>query len=410
LLFSTKTASAIAVASDLIQDIESDRLSGEEKEALTSLGLLVESHEQETREMLGFVQELNEINRSSKYVLILNLDCNLACTYCFEGTRKGKHYLSDETADRFVAFVKGGDYSNKDEIYVTFYGGEPLLSLGRIISIAGRLRAFCEQKGLRFGFSLVTNGVLLTPAAVRQLTPLGLESAKLTLDGPKEVHDSFRPFRSGDGSFDVILRNIEDVCDLVRVQLGGNFTRDRYREFPRLLDELGRRGLGPDAISLIKFDPVISETSEFAPPDFNDGCASGNESWVADASLFLREEVLRRGYKTQKIMPSPCLLQLADTAVVNYDGSLYKCPGLIGREHCRVGDLKNGLTDYRASHALDAWKNDECLACAYLPLCFGGCKYLKLVQDGGFGGVLCRKPLFDRTLAEFVRQDIKYNV
>jgi uncharacterized protein len=263
---------------------------------------------------------------------------------------------------------------------------------------------------MRYVFSLVTNGVLLTPQTVKRLQPLGLRSAKVTLDGPKEVHDAFRPFKGGAGSFDTILRNVDDVSGLIRIQIGGNYTQDNYRKFPRLLDLLIERGLGPARIAAVKFDPVVNESSEFALPDFHDGCDSMDEPWVAGASLLLREEVLKRGYQTPKIMPSPCLMEHDDSFVVNHDGVLYKCPGLIGRQDCRTGDLLSGHGECRASHGLDDWKNDECLACAYLPLCFGGCKYLKLVRENSMRGVNCQKKYFDRVLAELVAQDIRHGL
>jgi uncharacterized protein len=83
---------------------------------------------------------------------------------------------------------------------------------------------------------------------------------------------------------------------------------------------------------------------------------------------------------------------------------------LIGRKNCCVGDLAGGLADYRTSHDLGSWKNEKCLACAYLPLCFGGCKYLGLLQRGSLTGVNCRKEYLDGTLRQFVAQDIKYDL
>jgi uncharacterized protein len=206
------------------------------------------------------------------------------------------------------------------------------------------------------------------------------------------------------------MRNIRDVCDMIRIQIGGNYTQEHFQEFPRLLDDLAGQGLTPDKLYLVKFDPVINESAEFAPRDFHDGCASINEPWISEASLFLREAILKRGYKTPKIMPSPCAIERESSLVVNYDGALYKCPGLIGRAHCCVGDLKNGVVDYAKTHDLDAWKNEECLACEYLPLCFGGCKYMKLLRDGTLRGINCQKEYFDRTLAGLVAQDIAYDL
>jgi uncharacterized protein len=410
ILFSTKRASAVLVPKDLLADIEAGRLTEEERADLAELGLIVPSGEEERKEILSYIEDLNARDRSVKFIVVLNLDCNLACRYCFEGTRKGKHYLSDEVAARFIEFVRTRNYADKEEIRISFYGGEPLLSVDRIAGISGQIRSFAASRGMRYGFSLVTNGALLTPQVVKRLKPLGLTGAKVTLDGPKDVHDAFRPFRNGAGSFEVILRNIREVSDAVRIQIGGNYTQDNYRQFPRLLDVLRERGLGPDRIAAVKFDPVVNESSEFALPDFRDGCGSMDEPWVTEASVLLREEVLKRGYGTPKIMPSPCLMERDHSFVVNHDGVLYKCPGLIGRQGCAIGDVRKGAGAYRASHGLNDWKNIDCLACVYLPLCFGGCKYLKLIRDNNMRGVQCRKAYFDRVLGSLVDQDIRYGL
>lgn len=409
LLFSTKKASTILLPQAMIKDIEKGNISDEEKDSFVELGFLVNSAEEEKKEMLGFMDELNAINKTFKAILVMNLDCNLACKYCFEGKRKGKFYMSRETADLFIDFVKNNALSNMDETKITFYGGEPLLSIELIIYISERLKSLAEADGIKYSFSLITNGTLLSPAVVKELRPFGLTSADITIDGPKTVHDRFRPFKSGKGTFDTIVRNIKDVCDMINIHIGGNYIKDNYSEFPSLLDYLLDNGLTPVRISSLNFYPVIKESPEFALPDFTGGCVSINEPWLFDAGIFLRGEILKRGYGTQKIIPSPCMMELNDSLVVNYDGGFYKCPGLIGREEFRVGDIKTGIKDYRQSHNLDNWKNDECLNCSYLPLCFGGCRYMKLVRDGDMNGLDCKKLYLDATLNALIYQDVESN-
>jgi uncharacterized protein len=409
-LFSTLTTAAADVAREVLQDIEKDNLSKKEKKTLTDLGFLVKSREAETRELLGYIDELNAENRMFTAIVVLNLDCNLGCTYCYEGKRKGKHYMSEDTADDFVAFIKSDALKNKDGVKLIFYGGEPLLSIDTIVRISKDIRSLAEEQGVAFGFTLITNGTLLTPQIVKKLKPLGLLSASITLDGPKKVHDAFRPFKSGRGSFDAIVRNVKNVHSLIDVHIGGNYTRDRHREFPRLLDYLLKNGLGPGKISSVEFDPVFQENKKFATPDFHDGCKSVNEPWLRNASVFLREEILSRGFLTQKIEPAVCAVEQRDMLVVNYDGTLYKCPGLVGRKKFRIGSVKSGTLDYHKTHRLGNWKNEKCLACAYLPVCFGGCRYMKLLQGGTMNGVNCRKEYLDKTLAQFVAQDIKYDL
>ena len=97
-----------------------------------------------------------------------------------------------------------------------------------ILEIAGPLKAFVEEQGGEFRFSLVTNGSLLTREMVEKLTPAGLYAAKVTVDGPPDEHNRLRPFKSGAPSFDVILDNVRACCDLIRIGFGGNYTRDNF--------------------------------------------------------------------------------------------------------------------------------------------------------------------------------------
>lgn len=394
----------MSLTRDVLQDIERELLSSDEQESLFALGFVVSNIDEEKREMLAYVDQMNILSTSVKPIVVMNLDCNLACTYCFEGTRKGKHFLSKETANDLIGFIDK-QLTGKKEINPTYYGGEPLLSADMIAYISERLRALADKRGAKYEFRMITNGTLLSRRVVERLKPLGLRSASVTLDGPREVHDSFRPFKSGGGSFDTIVHNLQDACGLIDVHVGGNYTQGNYRDFPRLLDYLLEAGLGPDRIFSVDFSPVFQEASEFVP-DFHGGCATVNEPWIAEAGTFLRQEILSRGFRTPDIEPTVCMVERHDHFVVNWDGELYKCPSLIGRKEFCVGTIRSGQHDYRKTHNLGNWKNEECLGCCYLPLCFGGCRYMELLRKGSMQGVDCKREYFDKALQALVMQDI----
>jgi uncharacterized protein len=103
-----------------------------------------------------------------------------------------------------------------------------------------------------------------------------------------------------------------------------------------------------------------------------------------------------------------CMVEFDNDLVVGYDGSLYKCPAFMGWPDLRIGSLAEGIGDYAASHRLDIWKNDECLDCPYLPLCFGGCRFLRRLRTGAIDGVDCRRDYLDATLETIIRQDLRY--
>lgn len=416
ILLATKKGSLISIPQAMLSSIESSEISDEEKNQLADLGFLVESPSAERKEMLGFIDEINSVARTLAVKLVMNLDCNLACRYCFEGQRKGKFFMTLETADSFVSFARKwieglGRTVGDEKIAITFYGGEPLLSIDLIAYIAEKVKGLAEGAGIEYVSYMVTNGTLLTPRAVERLIPLGFGGAVVTLDGPQEVHDRFRPFVGGRGSFNAIARNLKEICSMTSIQISGNFMPDNYRAFPILLDYMLDNGLTPDTIETVRFSPVTAESAGYGPCDFDEGCRSLEEAWLVDAALYLREEVLRRGYKVpDKILPGVCSLDLKDNLLVHYDGSMYKCPCLIGRQEFIVGDLRNGIIHQRQPQGLDKWKNEECLECVYLPLCFGGCRAMKLVRDGNMDGVDCKKSYLDATLEAVVKQDIKYGL
>ncbi len=387
-----------------MDDLESDLLSAEERESLVGMGLLVSSIGAEQQEMLGYIDAMNRLTTMIKPIIVLNLDCNLACLYCFEGNRKGNYYLSEETAGEFVRFIEAR-LTGKNTISPVFYGGEPLLSMDMIARLSHMLRDLADANGATYEFSVITNGTLLNRPLVERLRPLGFRAAHITLDGPRDVHNTSRPFKAGAGSFDTIVRNIRDVSGLIEVHVGGNYTRENFRDFPGLLDHLLASSLGPDRIASVEFSPVLNESPEFVP-DFRGGCLSAGEPWARDAGTFLRRETLARGFRVSPVEPAVCMIERNEHFVVNWNGELYKCPCLIGRKDFCVGTVRSGMHDCAESHNLGNWKNDPCLSCAYLPLCFGGCRYIQLLRRGSVGGIECKKEFFDRALPGLILQDM----
>jgi len=241
----------------------------------------------------------------------------------------------------------------------------------------------------------------------RELSLLGMERAQVTLDGPRENHDRFRPFVSGKGSFDTIVGNLREACDHLVISIAGSFTQENYKDFPVLLDYLIGVGLTPDRIGTVAFSPVSKSGGDYLPPEYNDGCAFSNEPWVREALLFLRGEIQRRGFATVAVQPTCCMVELDDDLVVTHDGRFYKCPAMIVWKDMAVGDLWSGIQDYRESHRLDVWKKDECLDCAYLPLCLGGCRLARMLEKGVIDDIDCRREFFDASLEAFLRQDLE---
>lgn len=409
LLFSLPNCSTMLLPEESLDAFMKGSVPDEAARTLARAGFLVDDPEQEKNRVQTYIKELNGINRTLRVSVILNLNCNFSCSYCYEGSMKGDHHMDLNTADSLIEYLQEKyEGSRKEKMILDLYGGEPLLSVPLIEYIAARLKPWVEERGGSFEFTLVSNGSLLTRKTVLRLKESGLSRVRVTIDGPAANHNRYRPFKSGEESYGVIINNLLASCDLVKVVIGGNFTRDNYMMFPDLLNDLLAVGLTPDKVHMVRFSPVSNTSGEFAPR-FSEGCQSITEPWLADAALFLREEILKRGYNTPKPSPSFCMVDVDDSFVVHYDGSIYKCPGLIGQGRFSIGHIENGVFDYRRTYNLDNWRKEEkCRDCLYLPLCYGGCRYSRLQQSGEMKGVECMKDYLDKTLEPMLRQDFKY--
>ncbi len=405
ILYSTKTSSTIIIPKDLLESIEKKRITPEEKQTLKELGFLVQSRQKERDEIIHLFDNIK--NPYLNILLVLNMDCNFSCKYCFEGSSKTGLYMSKHILNKSMEFIKDELYKKKaSELRLALYGGEPLLSPELAIESLKKAKTLCENIGINFRASIITNGSLFKKKIVKELSQLGLARARITLDGPPEIHNIFRPFKNGRPSFDIILKNIKESLGIIKaLEINGNYSKENYTQFPKLLDLLLKEGITPDKVESIRFEPIIKQTSGMSL--YKGGCLSINEPWVAETSLFLREEIMKRGYKTKRIEPIFCLINNKNAFIINIDGALYKCPGFLGIKEFQIGDIFSGSKEPLVYHP-NRWKNEKCSSCIYLPLCYGGCRYMSYLRYGDLYRLDCQKPFLDQYLDRFIEQDIRY--
>ena len=147
--------------------------------------------------------------------LTVSEQCNLRCQYCpYTLGRPGCRlhndaHMSRETALKATDFflARSGEVENPS---ISFYGGEPLLNLAVIKAVVARVRDRAPDREIRF--HLDTNGVLIDEQVAAYLNREKF-FVQISLDGPREIHDRYRRTRSGEGSFDSIIRGIGHLLD-----------------------------------------------------------------------------------------------------------------------------------------------------------------------------------------------------
>lgn len=325
---------------------------------------------------------MEDLNRLD-VIVMPTLDCNFACTYCYESHPPS--VMSDAT-DRSLRLWLESEIPRHKVVLLSWFGGEPLMAYRRVLSLtrytvetAARSRVGCVTH-------MTTNGYLLDEAKSRELIAAGLRDFQITIDGPKETHDRFRPSRNGSGTFDRVHRNVVDLVRAdpkVGVSLRVNFNHENLRTIPALLETFP----GPLRPQLrIVFEPIFGGKCVSATENL-----PGSEISSALAEYYALASEL--GYSvvhgTSAVSPGRlvyCYAERESQVVVNFNGDVFKCSVADFSTEPRFGFLRDGVLV--KEDRWDEWLNGlppfdaQCEACVHLPDCMGGCRRERLCQRG----------------------------
>ncbi len=163
---------------------------------------------------LPFTNEelINGINDKLSH-LILNVThrCNLRCAYCsYCGGHKSrrKHSTKSMTLDvgkSAINWFNKHSYSSR-ELRISFYGGEPLLCFTKIKELVRYSQSLSWNSNIQYQIN--TNGTLITDEVVDWLIEHPNVVVNITVNGDKELHDRFRIYEPGKGSYEDIMERL----------------------------------------------------------------------------------------------------------------------------------------------------------------------------------------------------------
>ena len=153
------------------------------------------------------------INDLKQMCLELTEKCNMRCEYCIyqKNNMKFRNYGSSEmnfeTAKKAIDyFLK---YADKEEAFIAFYGGEPLLKFNLLKQCVD----YALSRTDKVFFTMTTNGTLLTPQIAKYLASIPRFHIVFSLDGDKSTHDKCRKTIDGNGSFDAAFAGFKNAID-----------------------------------------------------------------------------------------------------------------------------------------------------------------------------------------------------
>jgi len=335
--------------------------------------------------------------------LVMNItnQCNLSCTYCYEfgadkiATPEGKaKFMSLETAKASVDFLLEESKGRK-AVHITFFGGETLMNFPLLKQVVEYALERTAAEGRSVDFSLTTNATLLTREIIAFLSENGI-GVTVSMDGPPDLQDKRRVYKSGKGSYAVIeprlralIANHRTRAITARVTLTEGVT-DVVRIYRHLKDDLGFHEVG--------FAPVT--TSGDQPYSLGDGDMASVIGQFNDLALEWEEYALRgemHGFTNvsetiselmQGVNKShPCGAGLGLVGV-GPSGDIAPCHRFADADSHTLGHISTGIDREKQSDFLargHVGAKYDCQSCWARPLCAGGCHHEAFVRYGDTG-------------------------
>ncbi|BBO35594.1 radical SAM/SPASM domain-containing protein [Lacipirellula parvula] len=312
--------------------------------------------------------------------------CNLSCGYCYaqEGSFGGPvASMSPDVAraavNRLLATAMPGD-----KCHLIFLGGEPLLARDVLRMTTEFAAELAELRRVAIGFSITSNGTLITPDD-GDFFEKHRFSVTISLDGLGSVHDRLRPFKSGAGTFDRIMSNIQPLLE----QQGEMQVSARVTVTPRnlnLADTLV--GLIDRGFHSVGFSPMLTSPTGVDQMDWSHLqvmleqmiiCGKEFERHVRGgirfpfSNMMAAMEEIHRGSSR----PYPCGAGISYYGV-SAEGELSACHRFVGDAKGSMGNIATGVDaslqrQWMTERHVDS--QEPCRSCWARYLCGGGCHH-----------------------------------
>lgn len=307
--------------------------------------------------------------------------CNFNCYYCFEPKMQPKT-INDDTINKLGEFIKS--HEDVKELYITWYGGEPLLAFDKIKKIYSKLL----QDGMPEikKQSIITNGYCFDDKVIDFFSTQKLDSIQISFDGIKYHHDNIRCVReTNEPTFDRILGNIEKIANKLtktRIDIRVNINKANYTDFAEIHKLIAEKFPGNKMICA--YPGIIREETE-------DGRSLCSLSYKPSELMDLYQTFDKMGINSS-IFPrrkfKGCMIHSMNAYIIGPEGEIYKCWNDVSDPDKIIGNISSkdliGSSRFIKFATQARPFNEECRNCLVFPICDGGCglhRYRNMFED-----------------------------
>ncbi len=334
------------------------------------LGFLVDEGIDEKK--LANMKYLDYIyNNELILILFPTEDCNFRCTFCYEDFN-GK-YMNDEILNSTLLFLRKNitKYSN---LYVDWFGGEPLLAKKFIFKFSEAAIKICQSAKIPYRAGITTNGYLLDKETMQKLLKYKITSYHITLCGDEKSHDAIRYLKNGQGTFQIIIKNLLDIKQIkskvFKIQVRINVTKGMLNKLGEFLKWLAEK-FGEDERFSFYFRPV---------GDWGGNSVNSISSELNVNHIELFYEIFRANAKLnydiyyELLTNELCAAAKRNQYVIRANGDINKCSEALYNNYNKVGVMDNLGNMVLNKSLLANWfftnsENDSCKNCIDFELC-----------------------------------------
>lgn len=313
--------------------------------------------------------------------LIPTRGCNMECAYCDFRPGEGQMMVMEtQIAFRALEWIAEKEVeAGRRLLNVHFFGGEPFLPMDLVKQVVRRARILAEERGLRPRFEACTNGTFSEQDALWIAD--NFDTVILSLDGPAEIQNQYRPMKGGRKSFPIVHRNARifgqgtgEFC--IRICVHNKNIEGLEETVQWFLKEYNPSMI---AIEPIKITPDV--TAGLKPPNPTEFVRQ-----FAGAAMVMEAHGVRAVHSmsdTEQVQSSFCPVG-KDGFIISPDGRISACY-LLERDWCKKGlDLNFGdITqegrvvirgeDLKRIRKLIVQNKERCKTCFCKWHCAGGC-------------------------------------
>ena len=406
LVYNTMHRSIVQIDDEVYQSMKNSKIDKVPDDVLDVLksGKIVVDDNLDEKDMLKIMFNRAKFNAVSVgFTVIPTHACNLACKYCYQGHGDVlSNTMNKDTITRTIEFIKKNAVGRRT-LGVNFYGGEPLLFPDIVFTILEELKQYAQENDIQLSTTFTSNGTLFTEEIVKKLKDYNHE-VQITLCGPKEVHDTVRIDKKGNGTYDKLM----DVIALFKehgtaFHIRVDVDQDNYDTIKPLLEDLKERGYEG---MYIGFCPIGKDI-----------CYTEMERESKEVDIVSLTKLSRMahdmGFQTNPIyihnFVEGCSAIMDNFLAVDPVGNVYKCIAAPGYQEHRFGVLdENGDIKDMNYEAYCVWtlrdplRIEECVDCKFAPICAGGCALAAYAKHGAINSPGCEEKELGEIMRTFI--------